>query len=515
MGMGVAMLTLLSLGLAVTACGGSEQASQSNKKVTLIYNLTFDTLNPHHNWVALRAGAVETLVRLDENVQLSPWLATDWKAIDDRTWTFTIRTDVQFHDGTKLDASAVKASLERASKESKSVTKALNIEKMDANEQQLTIVTKTPHPALPSELVNPVTAIVNTVAEQKMGAEQFNRAPIGTGPFQVSQFTPDSEVQLKRYDQYWDGVAKLDEVSFKFNDDANVRTLALQAKEADIVYHLPAESLTVVDEDRELTVESVPGLRVHFLMYHLQRPHIGDVNVRRALDHLIDRTTIAEQIMLGHAAPANGPFHSSLPFGSKVPHREFNHQKAEELLLQAGYTKGTDGKLTKDGKPLKLRLITYKVRPELPLIGQLLQAEAAKIGISIELKMVENPDTYMRENEDWDLVTYSNLSAPRGDGGYFLNSAFMNGGALNPAQIHIDPLEAVLKQLNQQKDADERIRLSQEAVQIINEEIPHSYAVYPNILVGVNKRVINWKPGADEYYFITNKMDVRSNVTAR
>ena len=90
-----------------------------------------------------------------------------------------------------------------------------------------------------------------------------------------------------------------------------------------------------------------------------------------------------------------------------------------------------------------------------------------------------------------------------------MNSAFMPDGALNATDLNMSSLTSVLDQLNETSDPNERIQLTQEAVEVIKEEVPHAYAVYPNIIVGMNDRVTNWEPGAEEYYIITNKMDVK------
>ncbi|UHA75737.1 ABC transporter substrate-binding protein [Paenibacillus sp. 481] len=480
------------------------------KRVTLVYNFKTGLLDPHNSAIPLRAGVVETLVRLNEKLEVTPWLAQTWTAKNDRTWIFTIRDGVTFQDGTKLDATAVKASFERGIAASKSLANTLKIATMEAKGQQLTIVNSEPHPSLPSELVSPYAAIINVEAERKMGTAAFNHAPVGTGPFKVKQFAPNIEILLERYDEYWDGQAKLNEVVFKFNEDGNVRSLALQAKEADIAYYIPAEMVESVQQDDQLSVHSVESLRVHFLLYNNQNPLLQHVKARKAIDLLLDRESIAQEIMLGHAKPANGPFNTKLPFASIDAVRQLNIAEAKRLLQEVGYKEESDGRLTKDGVPLTLELVTYKGRPELPLIAQLLQSDAAKAGVTIHVQTVEQVDTYLRENKTWDVATYSNLSAPRGDGGYFLNAALMPEGALNAASIHSEKLIAEVKQLNATSDIKRRMQLTAEAVSIIKEETLHSYAVYPNIIVGVNNRIINWRPTSEEYYIITNKLDVKS-----
>jgi peptide/nickel transport system substrate-binding protein len=506
------MASLCFILLVITGCSTIKPSSESNsekeKKVTMIFSFKAANLDPHTGFIPIRSGLTETLLKLDKDSNIEGWLAEKWHTADNVNWEFTIRDDVHFHDGKKLDAKAVKESLERSIEVNESLGGSLKIESIEADDQTLTVRTTEPYPALPSELVNPYTSIVNIEAEKKGGEEAFRNNPIGTGPFKVKAFKPNQQVQVVKNKEYWAGEPNLDSAVIKFNEDANVRALALQSKEADVVYNLPAESLHAIEKDQELTIESVPGLRAHFILYNSQSPKVSDVKVREALDLLLDRKSIANDIMLGHGVPANGPFNSSLPFGIDDEVKEVDIEKAKQLLTKAGYKENVSGKMEKDGKPLTLELITYKARPELPLIAQLLQSEAAKAGVGIQIKNVENADTHLAENKDWDLATYSNNTSPRGDGSYFFNTAFTETGALNAGKINIPELNKIIEELNATSDQNKRTDLTQEAARIIKKEVAHSYAVYPNVIVGMNKRVLNWKPTAEEYYILTHTLDV-------
>ncbi len=481
----------------------NEAANNEEKSVTLLFSFASKTIDPHQDWMGVRAGIAETLVKVDENLEIQPWVAENWEQIDPTTWKFTIRNGVTFHDGTPVDGEAVKASFERLLSVNESIGSNLKIESMEASGQEITFTTKEPYPAFLSELVHTNASIV------KADAENMSEKPVATGPFQVVGFTSESEINLERYEGYWDGAANIDKVTIKFNSDGNVRALALQSGEADIAYHLPPEALAPIESREDLRVESVSSLRVHFLLYNAQKPALQDVNVRRALDLLINRPVAVSEIMNGHATEASGPFNPTFAFaGDKAP-EGYDPKKAEQLLKDAGYVKNANGTLEKDGQPLQLKLATYQGRPELPLMAQYLQAEAASLGIKVDIITVENIDTYLWEQpNDWDLVTYSNLTAPRGDGGYFLNVAYLPEGALNPGRINIPALNRITQQLNVEAALEERIELQKKAVEIIRAEVPQSFILHPHIIVGVNERIKNWQPGSEEYYLITNKMDV-------
>ncbi|UII56268.1 ABC transporter substrate-binding protein [Cytobacillus spongiae] len=508
------LLIVILASLVVSACSnqkgsGSEESkgksssATEEKSVTLLFSFASETIDPHQDWIGVRAGIAETLVKIDENLDIQPWLAESWERKDDRTWTFTLREGMTFHDGTPVDGQAVKASFERLLSVNEAIGASLKIESMEASGQEITFVTQDVYPAFLSELVHTNASIV------KVDSENMEKSPIATGPFKVVDFIPESEIKLERYEEYWDGAAKLDQVSIKFNTDGNVRALALQSGEADIAYHLPPEALEPIESSDTFRVESVPSLRVHFFLYNAAKPALQDIKVRKALDLLTNRPVMVNEIMNGHATAASGPFNPSLPFASELDPNSYNPDEAEELLKEAGYMKNKDGKLEKDGETLQFTLATYQGRPELPLMAQYLQAEAANIGIDIDVVTVENIDSYLWEQQqDWDIVTYSNLTAPRGDGGYFFNVAYLPDGSLNPGQINIPEINELAIQLNKTADMQERISLQKNAVEIVQEQLHHSYILHPHIIVGVNERVKNWSPGSEEYYLITNLMDV-------
>nr|WP_245747387.1 nickel ABC transporter substrate-binding protein [Anaerobacillus alkalidiazotrophicus] len=491
----------------VTGCGNSEESTYSNetedKSLTLIFSFSSKTIDPHQDWMGVRAGIAETLVKIDENLQIQPWLAETWEQTDEKTWTFKIRDGVTFHDGTPVDGAAVKASFERLIDVNNALASTLKIESIKADGQEITFVTSEEYPVFVSELVHVNASIIY------VNSENISDQPIATGPFQVVDFTSESEIKLERYEDYWDGAANIDEVTIKFNSDPNVRALALQSGEADIVYHLPPEALEPIENNENFRVESVSSLRVHFILYNQAKPALQDVKVRKALDLLVNRPIAVSEIMNGHATAANGPFHSDFAFANDGELESYDPAQAEILLQEAGYEKNSDGKYEKDGEVLELTLATFQGRPELPLMSQYLQAEAANVGIKLNIVTVENIDSYLWDQQgEWDLATYSLLSAPRGDGGYFLNVSYLPEGSLNPGQVNIPELNELTKQLNVTSNPEDRVRLQKDAVTIIQEEVPQSFILHPHIIVGVNERVKNWSPGSEEYYFITNKMDI-------
>lgn len=505
----IALAALLACVSLLAACSQSSSSSDEragNKHIHFLYNFSTHSLDPHtdSSYVPLRAGITETLVRLDEeNLTIAPWLAESWEGEDGQNWKIKLRDDVTFQNGKKMDANAVKASLERALNESVAIQNALKIDRIEADGYSLRISTKQPFPEFVSELVNPNVSIIDVTA-----ADIVNK-PIGTGPFVLKSFKPGSRLELERYADYWDGASNLDSVTFSFNEDANARSLALKSGQVDIVYRPEVESLDQLRETEGIKVESTATFRVHQMTMNMQRKSLQDVNVRRAIDSLIDRQEIVDTILLGYGEPATSPFLPSLPFAPSHQKRAAGTDVAVKYLGDAGYAL-ENGKMQKDGEPLQLTLLTYPARADLPLIAQVFQSDAKQIGIDVQIRQIDTPEEYMASNREWDLATYSNLTAPRGDAGYYLNATYHPTGSLNFSGAKEPELTAIIDALNQTVGQENRALLAKQAADYVYENVINSFVLHPSTIVAYNdKKVKNWLTTRSEYYMITNKLDVK------
>ncbi|WP_028611475.1 nickel ABC transporter substrate-binding protein [Paenibacillus harenae] len=500
------VLLLSAIFLAACSSNAADKQGVEKKEVNLLFNFATSSLDPNvdTSYVPLRAGITETLVRLnDTNLTIEPWLAQSWDSKDGQLWTIELREGVTFHNGKPMNAAAVKASLERAMKDSIAIKNALRIDSIEANANTLKIMTEVPFPEFPSELVHPNTSIIDVTETD------FIKKPIGTGPFAVSSFTPGTAVDLIRYDGYWRGPAKLETARFSFNEDANARSLALQSGTADIVFRPEVETLANLEASKGVTVESTSTFRVHQMTMNLERKPLQDVNVRKAVDALIDRKAIVETILKGHAEVAVGPFPSSFSFAPDYPEKKIGMDAARAYLKEAGYTE-LDGVMQKNGDPLTLNLLTYSSRADLPLIAQVFQSDAGQLGIDVKIQQIEIPEEYMAANRDWDLATYSNLTAPRGDAGYYLNATYHPNGALNFSGADDDQLTALIDELNATVGQEERSVLAEQIAIYVDEQVYNSFVLHPNTLVAYKSdKVINWTTSRSEYYMLTNELDVK------
>lgn len=493
---------------SLVGCGDNKSnsvSSNGNKELTLLYMFKTNNLNPHvdQTYIPLAAGIVETLVKVDKDLSIKPWLLESWDTKDSINWTFIVKDNVKFQDGTKLDAEMVKRNIEAVNEKNPGIKKLLDIKSMKAEGQVLKITTNKENPSLPSEFVHPNTAIIN------MDAKNKDSEPIGTGAFKVEKFIPNSSIQLVKNTNYWDGDVKLDKVNFQFNEDANSRIQAIQSGEADAIYRIPAESIDVLNKNTNVTVMSEPSLRCDEVMYNLDNKNLQSAEARKGLDSLIDRKEIVSKIMYDNASVTYGPYIKGVPFGINYTENPYGTKEALEHFKKAGFIV-KDGKVyDKEGKTLKFKAVTYSNRPELPKIAQVIQSAANEIGIDIDIEVVEDIDQYLNDNNNWDLAVYSMITNPRGDASYLLNSAFKSNSVSNHGHINNKELDSIINKFNVCSNSQERNELAKDALKIVNDETYNSYILFSNLTAAFDTRVSNLNLSQYEYYVLNKDVDVK------
>ncbi|UFJ39293.1 ABC transporter substrate-binding protein [Brevibacillus humidisoli] len=473
------------------------------KTLTMAFSWKPASLDPHGSdgWEVLRSGAGETLIKLNEQLKPTPWLAKEWKQEDETTWIVTLEENVHFHNGKKMDAPSVKNSLLRSMTNDPTVKDLLqvkSIEVLAAN--QLKIVTEKPNAALIAHLASPSAIIVDTET-----IDQKDSYPALTGPFQFKQFNEDESLVLERYEDYWGEKARLSEVTIRFIADGNTRVMALQSRDVDAAVDIPIDSIELLKQDQNIDVLTAPSLRTHMLMFHMKSPFFAELAHRKVVNMSIPRAEMVNSIMRGEAAEANSPFPDVLPFGKIQKERET--QTVDQLMKQGGWEKNREGIWEKQGKPFEVKLVTFPQRPELTVMAEIIQNELLKAGILVHIRQVENIDETL-EKEDWDLSMYSMLTAHTGDPQYFLNIFYRSTSLSNMSRYVSPVLDSMLDQLNQTTDQAKRNQLAVNIQKQIQQDLPQAFIVHPNTIFAVRRGVKGFTPHPVEFYYIDARLDV-------
>jgi peptide/nickel transport system substrate-binding protein len=375
----------------------------------LIYGLTLapSGIDPHIN-ASSELGipltsVYDTLIYQDPATgEFVPGLAESWSISEDRqTYTFILRRDVKFHDGTPFNAAAVKANLDRIAdpntKSQKAVFMLGPYEKTEViDEYTVAIHLREPFAPLLDSLSQVYLGMASPAALQQWGAD-YQLHQVGTGPFRFIEYIPSDHLTLARNPDYrWgprvfahSGPAYLDEIVFRFYTDPATRAVALESGQADIMGEVPPLDAQRLAQDPrfQLLAVPIPGMSLQFFL-NTTRPPLDDVRVRQALLYATDRTAIVSSIFSGLSPAAYGPL-TRVTFGydpAVETMYPYDPTRAAQLLDEAGWLQA--GELRqKDGQPLHLEAVIMGFG-YVPEIVQLLQVQWRELGVDLHVRQV-------------------------------------------------------------------------------------------------------------------------------
>lgn len=460
----------LAAALVITSCASStDTASAPDPQAGPVDggDLTFAiandpiSLNPsgfgsgNDTWYVTRQLVDSLLYQNPENNELEPWLAESYTVNDDATvFTFDLRDDVTFSDGTPLTAESVKATFDdlvSAGALSASVGSFVGYsESVAVDEDTVEVHFTTPNAAFPQATSTVGLGIVGAATLAVPYAERADgKAVVGTGAFTLDSYTKDVSTVLDQRDDYaWapasrgnDGAAHLDTVTFQVVPEASVRTGGLESDQFDVIGGVQPTDVPVVEASgRPLVSRANPGISFG-LTFNVERPIVSDPAVREALASAVNAeevrdTSLNELFNVGTSALAK----NTPSYADQSSYFAFDQDRAGELLDDAGWKLGSDGVREKDGQPLTLQLIWVTNFGPNQTSLELIQQQLAQVGVTLELSGSVVPDFLAKQEAgDWD-ITWGNLSRADGD---VLRTQFSQ--ATTKANIDDPELEALLQ----------------------------------------------------------------------
>ena len=390
-------------GVALAACGiamlaGEASAQKQGGSITVGLELDIPGLDPLkvgvYDTAAESAAALlfDTLSRLDEGGNAVPKLAESWTHSEDyKTWSFKLRSGVKFHDGTPLNAQAVAFNYARQKDPNNHCRCAFYvqfIEKVEAlDELTVKFHLREASVDLPAVLAPPTVnnAIHSPAAIQKLG-EDYNRNPVGTGPFVLKSWAAGDRLVLERNPAYWNkGHPYLDRVVLRPLPDAQARFASLQSGESDLVWddEFDADNILRAKKDPALSVHSYTGSGATVYAFNTKVAPFDDARVRQALVMALDRAKWSQVVTNSLAKPAANPYGD----GSWVKCRDdgalpYDPAKARQLIAEYG-------------KPVQFKMIVTAT-PRGRTNGQVLQQFWKQVGADMEIEQVDQTTVVTR-----------------------------------------------------------------------------------------------------------------------
>lgn len=514
----VAMVLALTLTAATfVGCGtkAENQTADSNvesgKKTFVLGDTTFNAENeeanidPHDTycgWAAIRYGVGETLFKFNDNMELEPWIAESYENIDELTWKITLKDGVTFSNGNPCDAEAVKACIEDLVAVHERAAGDLAIDSIEADGLELTITTTTPKPTLINYLCDPYGCIIDVTAGNADGIV------VGTGPFVATELVTDDHINLVKNENYWNGNVNIDEVTVLTISDGDTLAMALQNGDIDAAYGMAYASYPLF-ENEDYVFTSTATSRAFYLQMNYNSDIIKDDAVREAIALGIDKEGFVNTLLNGYGYVGEGAFPDSFPFGEGVNAKEYDPEKAKEVLEAAGWvdTDG-DGIREKDGKTLTINWVSYPSRQELPLLAESAQANLKEIGIDVQLNVTADHGTIVSEPTGWDVYAAAFVTAGIGDPMYFFSTHCLSDSTKNRGAYSNAKLEELAQEMNNTFDVDERNDLAVQMQQIILDDDAFVFCSFLRMSMISKANVTGLTAHSSDYYELTAELDI-------
>jgi peptide/nickel transport system substrate-binding protein len=392
---------LAALALAAAGCGSAGTATGAGGKTGTLNTLIIanavkvDTLDPSQN-------SVNESIWMDQNIYsrllqpnatgtgLLPDLATSWTiSKNGLKYTFNLRPDAEFSNGSPVTAQDVVFSIARSRKLAGGWGFLLTaVKKVTAVGTRTVVITLSqPHAPLLADLAMYAYSIVPENLVKAQGTA-FWQHPVGSGPFMVTSYSADSEIDLARNPHFYGTKPKIAKVRYLIVPNDNTRVLMLESKKADVIENPPGNLVSQIDKTPGLSVQLFPSTRVDFIQLDEHFKPFKNADVRQALNYAIDRNAIVKLAYQGHAIPGASfmPYKMQY-FDSGIKPYPYDPAKAKQLLAAGGYPHGFS---------------TFLITVSGDVAGQaeavVVKSELAAVGINVNIQAYELLTAYSKED---------------------------------------------------------------------------------------------------------------------
>jgi peptide/nickel transport system substrate-binding protein len=456
----------------------------------------------------------DSLVRYNQNMEIVPHLATSWETSDDGLeWTFHLRDDVKFHDGTPLNADAVVFTFERAYNEEHPAHEIgtwdnwswylYMVNKVEAvDEYTVKFTLDYAYAPFLDTLANTATSIVSPTAYMEKG-DKFRVEPVGSGPFKFVEWMKDDRIVLEKNPDYFLGEPKIDKLIYRVMPENTTRLSALKTGEAHVLSDVPPEIAQLIEKEENLNVVSYPGLDISFMRWNMrpdlagyQEP-LGDKRVREAIIRSIDRQAILDRFFLGYGEVAENPV-PSVVWGRdeslQIP--EYDPEKAKELLAEAGYPDGFE-------TTLRFWPIAFASLPQPSKMAEAIQSYLKEVGIEAEVVVEEAGAHWDNFSTGQGNLYITGWVGDFADPHNFLSPMWEDGMAGMDAGWKNAEFMELLTAAQEETDKDTRAEMYKKAQQIYFDELP-GLPLFTGMKIGAYHDSVvdlNMRPDGEMWYF--------------
>lgn len=485
---------------SASASAASGTSSNDSTTLTLAINADILTTDPqalnNGTTTSVLYNVFSNLVKYDDAGEIVMDLAESYELLEDQvTWEFKIREDAVFHDGTPVTAEDVAWSLTRVMTDESS-SDYMNFsplaEAVAVDDYTVHVVSDDPYPIMLQLLCKGGAAVLPKAYFEENGEEVWLANPIGSGPYQLTEYVKDDHVTLVPFaDYYGEQNPDWEEVIFRVVPESSTRVGELIAGNVDAVNMVIPTEWERVNGNEGTAVVNGPSTRVYQLALKTDKGPTADLRVRQAIDLAIDDQTIVDTILQG----AGTPMLTRVPSGVNgcnedlVGKYNYDPERAKELLAEAGYP---------DGFSMKIEAPTGRYTMDAE-ISQAIVAMLSQVGITVDLQLLESSaysNVFSAHSAEDGFMTCFGLGffdASYGMIGYF--GVNTSGESNWNNQEYIDMYYEAEFNMNE----EERTQLFQEMQQMVADEVPYAIICQIDNSYGV-KDSITMTPRLDDVW---------------
>lgn len=394
-----ALAAFSAVALLAVACGGNEDAAPAPsspsapaapaqptgpKEMTAAMTTDVLTLDASKDTSPISLNVFKMiysqLTEIDRNGDVVPALAERWETDDTITWTFFLRKDMTYSDGTPVTAQDVVWTYEKVAADTESsvrtyVTSVESIEAVD--DYTVRIVNNRPFATFDRQAS--LVSIMNQGIYEALGEEQFSLTPVGSGPFTVAEWIRDERLVLEAVENHPMGQPAIDRIIFRPVPSESARVNGLITGELDVVALLPPPEVPRLQNQDGVRVELVASNRNLYLGLNSEVAPLDNLQLRRAVDAAIDREAITSALLGGLGVPAGQPV-SSVVFGydPSIQPTPYDPELARRLVAESGY----------DGTPVLFQYPTDRYAFGVQ-VAEAVQSYLEAVGINVEMQGME------------------------------------------------------------------------------------------------------------------------------
>jgi ABC-type transport system substrate-binding protein len=425
----VALAWLVVSAVLILAFVPQTGAGPSTNRIVVILDSDPPSLDGHEN-VLISGGVVlphiyDKLVEFDANSQIVPQLATAWRTSPDGlTWTFTIRGGHRFHDGTPVNAQAIKASFDRMLDPKNPFYRRNLFDPIKqiavVNDTTLTMTTDKPTGWLLSLLANPTASIVSPTAAAKVDFRTFGLFPVGSGPWFFREWVRGTRIVVQKNRSHWAAdKSNIDIIEFRPIPEDASRAVGLESGEFHFVTSIAPQEARRLGSNSRLTVYNTPRVRIQGLYVNVNKRPFTDVRVRHAIAYAIDKQAIVNAFLAGFGRIANSPLPPGVWPYKAQPVYAYDPDRAKRLLAEAGFPNGFS-------TTMWVPVGTYVAAQQ---VSEAITEMLRKVGINAKLEIMESTQwlTLLRSKGPADStmeMTYYGWGTHTADADYALRLVF-------------------------------------------------------------------------------------------